>query len=64
MIDEPELGLHPAAISKLAAMIQSAADKKCQVIVATQSTDLISYFTPEDVVTVDRVKGETIFKRQ
>lgn len=63
VIDEPELGLHPAAISKLAAMIQSAADKKCQVIVATQSTDLISYFTPEDVVTVDRVKGETIFKR-
>jgi len=44
VIDEPELGLHPAAIAKLAAMIQSVAEKGCQVIVATQSTDLISYF--------------------
>ena len=63
VIDEPELGLHPAAIAKLAAMIQSAAAKGCQVIAATQSTDLISYFEPEDIVTVDRVKGETVFKR-
>ena len=63
MIDEPELGLHPAAIAKLAAMIQSVAEKGCQVIVATQSTDLISYFEPEDIVTVDRIKGETVFKR-
>ena len=63
VIDEPELGLHPAAIAKLAAMIQSVAEKGCQVIVATQSTDLISYFEPENIVTVDRIKGETIFKR-
>ncbi len=63
VIDEPELGLHPAAIAKLTAMIQSAAAKGCQVIVATQSTDLISYFEPEDIVTVDRVKGETVFTR-
>ena len=63
VIDEPELGLHPAAIAKLAAMIQSAAAKGCQVIAATQSTDLISYFEPEDIVTVDRVEGETVFKR-
>ena len=63
VIDEPELGLHPAAIAKLAAMIQSVAEKGCQVIVATQSTDLISYFEPEDIVTVDRIKGETVFKR-
>ena len=63
VIDEPELGLHPAAIAKLSAMIQSAAAKGCQVIAATQSTDLISYFEPNDIVTVDRVKGETVFKR-
>ena len=63
VIDEPELGLHPAAIAKLAAMIQSAAAKGYQVIAATQSTDLISYFEPEDIVTVDRVEGETVFKR-
>ena len=63
VIDEPELGLHPAAIAKLSAMIQSAAAKGCQVIAATQSTDLISYFEPDDIITVDRVKGETVFKR-
>jgi predicted ATPase len=63
IIDEPELGLHPAAITKLAGMIQSVAAKGCQVIVATQSTDLISHFQPEDVITVDSINGESIFKR-
>jgi predicted ATPase len=63
IIDEPELGLHPSAIAKLAGMIQSASEKSCQIIVATQSTDLISYFRPEDIITVDQVNGESIFKR-
>jgi predicted ATPase len=63
IIDEPELGLHPTAIAKLAGMIQSAAAKSCQVILATQSTDLIGHFKPEDIITVDQINGETIFKR-
>lgn len=63
IIDEPELGLHPAAIRKLAGMIQSAAAKGCQVILATQSTDLISHFTPEDIITVDQIRGESVFNR-
>lgn len=63
IIDEPELGLHPAAISKLAGLIKSTSSKKCQVILATQSTDLISHFIPEDILTVDQVNGESIFKR-
>jgi len=42
IIDEPELGLHPFAISKLAGMIQSAAGKGVQVIAATQSADLLT----------------------
>ncbi|OAV65557.1 cobalt transporter ATP-binding subunit [Bacteroidales bacterium Barb6XT] len=63
LIDEPELGLHPAAVSMLAGMIKSVAAKGCQVIIATQSTDLISHFSPEDILTVDRIGGETIFKR-
>ena len=63
IIDEPELGLHPFAISKLAGMIQSVASKDCQVIVATQSPDLISHFKPEDIITVDQINGETQFKR-
>ncbi|HVA97508.1 MAG TPA: AAA family ATPase [Bacteroidia bacterium] len=63
IIDEPELGLHPSAIAKLAGMIKSVSDRGCQVIVATQSTDLISHFLPEDIITVDQVNGETVFNR-
>lgn len=63
IIDEPELGLHPAAITKLAGMMKSAAAKNCQIIAATQSADLIRNFKPEDIVTVDLVGGESIFKR-
>lgn len=63
VIDEPELGLHPTAIAKLAGMIKSVASKNCQVIIATQSTDLISHFIPEDIITVDQINGESVFKR-
>ena len=63
IIDEPELGLHPSAIAKLAGMIKSTAQKGSQVIVATQSTDLISHFSPGDILTVDQIGGETRFKR-
>ena len=63
VIDEPELGLHPTAIAKLSGLIKSAAAKDCQVILATQSTDLISHFEPEDIVTVDQINGESIFER-
>lgn len=63
IIDEPELGLHPSAIAKLAGMIKSVSDRGCQVIVATQSTDLISHFLPEDIITVDQVDGQTEFDR-
>lgn len=63
IIDEPELGLHPSAMAKLAGMIKSVSDRGCQVIVATQSTDLISHFLPEDIITVDQLDGETVFNR-
>ncbi len=63
IIDEPELGLHPTAIAKLAGMIKSVANRDCQVILATQSTDLISHFSPEDIITVDQIDGETRFNR-
>ena len=63
IIDEPELGLHPFAISKLAGMIQSVSAKGTQVIIATQSSDLVNHFVPEDIITVDQVNGESVFKR-
>ena len=63
IIDEPELGLHPFAVRKLAGMIQSAASKHCQIIIATQSTDLMGQFAPEDIITVDLDDGESRFNR-
>ena len=63
IIDEPELGLHPTAILKLSGMIKSVSLKGCQVILATQSTDLISNFNPGDIITVDQIDGESIFNR-
>lgn len=63
IIDEPELGLHPFAITKLAGMIASASDRGAQVIAATQSAELISHFAPEDVLTVDHEEGASTFRR-
>ena len=56
-------GLHPTSISKLSGMVKSAASRECQVIIATQSTDLISHFDPEDIITVDQKNGESVFER-
>jgi len=62
IIDEPELGLHPAAISILAELLQVAA-KKTQVIIATQSPALIDQFAVEDIVVVNRENGASTFQR-
>ncbi len=44
-------------------MVKSVSAKNCQVIVATQSTDLLSHFLPEDIITVDQIEGASVFKR-
>jgi predicted ATPase len=63
IIDEPELGLHPFAINKLAAMMKQAAAKGSQVIVSTQSVGLVDNFEPEDIITVDREDNQSVFRR-
>ncbi|GGF86958.1 MULTISPECIES: AAA family ATPase [Cysteiniphilum] len=62
IIDEPELGLHPAAIVILAELIQQAA-QRTQVIVATQSPALIDQFAVEDIIVVNRKEGASTFER-
>jgi predicted ATPase len=62
LIDEPELGLHPYAITLLASLIRSAATQT-QVIVSTQSAPLVNQFAPEDIIVVDREEGQSVFKR-
>jgi predicted ATPase len=62
LLDEPELGLHPAAIQVLASLLR-AASQRSQILLATQSVTLINQFDPEDVVVADRQDGGTTFTR-
>lgn len=64
IVDEPELGLHPAAISSLAGMVKAAATAT-QVILATQSSRLVDEFTADQVMIVERdeKRPRTLFRR-
>lgn len=62
LLDEPELGLHPYAINLLADMLKQVAEEK-QVLVATQSVELLNCFKPEDVVVAERQDDATVLKR-
>jgi predicted ATPase len=62
LVDEPELGLHPYAITMLASLMRMASEKT-QVIVSTQSPMLLDHFDPEDVLVADRVNNATQLTR-
>jgi predicted ATPase len=64
VLDEPELGLHPAAVAELAGFIR-AASQKTQVLVATQSMRLVDEFSPENLIIVERdgAKEGSSFKK-
>jgi len=61
VLDEPELGLHPYAIALLAEMVQSAGEHT-QIILATQSVTLVNQFSPQDIIVLDRVEGQSLFR--
>lgn len=62
LLDEPELGLHPYAITLLASLIGQAS-AETQVILATQSPLLLDHFSPEDVLVAERTGGATTLTR-
>jgi predicted ATPase len=62
LVDEPELGLHPYAITMLGSLVKTAASQT-QVILSTQSPLLLDQFEPEDVLVADRVNEGTHFTR-
>lgn len=62
LLDEPELGLHPYAITLLSSLVKQAATET-QVILATQSPLLLDHFEPEDVLVTNRVDGQSEFIR-
>jgi predicted ATPase len=62
IIDEPELGLHPYAITIFTELVKKVARRK-QVVLATQSVELLDHFEPGDVIVVDRTENGSEFKR-
>ncbi|MDR1657888.1 MAG: AAA family ATPase [Deltaproteobacteria bacterium] len=62
VIDGPELGLNPESLNTLVGLIHEAAFKT-QVILATQSPDLLRSMEPENVIIVDMYNEESKFKR-
>lgn len=61
-LDEPELGLHPAALEVLSGMA-SAASHHSQLVFATQSSVFLDHFEPEDIVVVNSRAGASEFQR-
>ncbi|HYK37035.1 AAA family ATPase [Alloacidobacterium sp.] len=67
LFDEPELGLHPYALSLLGGMIQKSiapwGNPVNQIIISTQSAPLLNEFTPEDIIVVDRFEDQSVFRK-
>lgn len=63
-LEEPEKGLHPDILPKLAEML-AAASKRCQLIVTTHSEILVDCFTetPESVIVCGKEDGESVLQR-
>ena len=62
LLDEPELGLHPSAITMLASLVKQAS-VETQIVLSTQSSLLLDHFEPDDVLVADRVAGATELRR-
>lgn len=56
--DEPELGLHPHAITLVAEMLKRLSIKH-QVFVATQSPYMVDCFALENIIVAESQRGET-----
>ncbi len=61
IIDEPELGLHPSAISILANVINFV-KSETQIIIATQSPNFVDEFEPSEIVVVEKNRIENCTK--
>lgn len=62
LLDEPELGLHPAAVTLIGNMVKSVAEKR-QIIVATQSPLLVDAFDLDEILVLDLHNGRSEFRK-
>ena len=61
LFDEPELGLHPHAVSLVAEMFKRLS-KKRQIFLATQSPYLVDCFELENIIIASANQGETLLR--
>ena len=57
-LDEPELGLHPSAVTLIGGMIKALSASR-QVIVATQSPELVDAFEIDEVAVIEADRGSS-----
>ncbi|MBI4818892.1 MAG: AAA family ATPase [Deltaproteobacteria bacterium] len=62
IIDEPELGLHPYALTLVAGLAKQAS-LRAQVILCTQSPTLLNEFEPAEVIVTEHRDGTSKFER-
>lgn len=62
VIDEPELGLHPAALEVLAEIIKYVS-QDTQIVCSTQSVTFANQFEPNDFIVVGQENGVSRFSR-
>ena len=63
-IEEPENGIHPEAIKELVYFFREQCEEKGHYIwLTTHSQSLVSVLKPEEIIVVDKIKGETKIKQ-
>lgn len=61
LIDEPELGLHPAAINILADLMRTASASS-QLLVSTQSVTLVNQFEVDNILVAEREDDQSTYR--
>jgi predicted ATPase len=62
LFDEPDLNLHPTGVRIFANMLKVARNYS-QIIISTNSSEMLNQFDVEDLVVADRSGGETYLYR-
>jgi predicted ATPase len=62
LLDEPDIGLHPKALELIYHIVFVVSNYR-QVIISTQSTEMLNKFNAEDIIVIDRKGGRTTLNR-
>ena len=63
-IEEPENGLTPDVVKEMVTLFRNACEEKGHYIwLNTHSQSLVSQLTPDEIITVNKIKGETKIKQ-